>query len=383
MRLAYILYPLATRGRTIQQLSIQLRQEFQRYVALHEGLFGTNFIPFLFPRPSPEVLFKIKGSFADFLIRNNLPLMNTLVYALFTRTGYGQPNRLGAVYGLSFLTPRVVRNLLLDGNPRTTLIDTGLVDVLETLVKRFQIDIKLNADIQKIVRHKNHPKGKVEITYGIGQNKNAHVSYFDFLVVAVPMKNLFGVIDLSPPERVIFGQQFTDTYFISTLCDGPFGERTESPVEIFLEKLFQYDYEPFLARDYYAEYNNITGPTYKQGLIRGGLDGASIQTTQYLQLGRIDPRIPAVAKDVEQKLDTFLGSKKRTPYRIIQKFVTPYFTRFPIPALDKGILWDVLDLQGTHNTWYIGGSVTIDAAGAVMQYNDKLLRSYVPPLSPG
>ena len=309
--------------------------------------------------------------------------MNTLVYAIFTRTGYGQPNRLGAVYGLSFLTPRVVRNLLLDGNPRTTLIDTGLIDVLETLVKRFQIDVKLNADIQKIVRHKNHPKGKVEITYGIGQNKNAHVSYFDFLVVAVPMKNLFGVIDLSPPEKVIFGQQFTDTYFISTLCDGPFGERTESPVEIFLEKLFQYDYEPFLARDYYAEYINITGPTYKQGLIRGGLDGANIQTTQYLQLGRIDPRIPTVAKDVERRLDTFLGSKKRIPYRIIQKFVTPYFTRFPIPALDKGILWDVLDLQGTRDTWYIGGSVTIDAAGAVMQYNDKLLRSYVPPLSHG
>ena len=76
----------------------------------------------------------------------------------------------------------------------------------------------------------------------------------------------------------------------------------------------------------------------------------------------------------------YMQSKGRVPYRIVRRLQTPYFTRFPMRALDRGILWDVLDLQGNKNTWYIGGSVTVDAAGIVIQYNDKILRNYIAPI---
>ena len=367
------------KGKSIQELGIQFRQELQRYVTLHEKLFGTNFIPYLFPRPSRRVLFKIRGSFADFLKRNNLPLLNTFAYSILTKPGYGQPNRISAIYALSFVTPTVIRNILTYRTTRSTLIDSGFLEVLEKLIKTFHIKVKLNTNIKKIVRYKNQPLGKIHITHSEKSLPWSRTSYFDFLVVAVPMKNLFGVIDLSSSEKAIFGKQFTDTYFVSTLCDTPFGKRSDNPLEAEPEKLLQYDYEPYGFVDLYAAYNNITGPTYKQGLIAGGLDGLNIQTSLYLQAGRTDPRIPIVMKDIDTKFGKYLKTKRRTPYKIVRKFITPYFTRFPIPDLDKGILWDVLDLQGTHDTWYIGGSVTIDAAGAVIQYNDKLLRSYVPP----
>ena len=382
LSLSYILHPSLTWGRTLKELGSALLKEIPRYISLHKRLFGTGYIPYLPPRPSERVLRELRGSFSDFLRRNNLPLFETLAYSMMTRPGYGQPHRFAAIYGLMLITPQFAENVLTKGSSLSTFIDGGFLAVLDTLVRRFDLNVKLNVNIRQIVRYPyhNNPDGDVQIIYRTGSNPNTYMKSYDFLVVAVPMSKLSGVIDTSPVERAIFGKLFTDTFYVSTLCDSAYGHREKTPMVVHADKILKYDYEAYLETDEFAAFNNISGREYQMGLTRGGIDGANFQTTLYLQLGRVNPWIPRVARDIDRKLYRYMRSKRRVPYRIVRRLKTPYFTRFPISAINQGILWDVFDLQGHRNTWYIGGSVTVDAAGIVIQYNERILRHYIPPV---
>ena len=274
--LAYILHPALTWGRSRRELMVQLREEMLRYIALHKRLFGTDYIPYLPPRPSARVLREIRGSFSDFLMRNNLPLFETLAYTGMTRAGYGQPHRFGAIYGLTLITPKLIENLYRTGLGGATLIESGFLAVLHYLIRKFNIDTKLNVHIDRI-RRNNDPKGNVQVYFKEGSNRGTYLKYYDFLVVAVPMNSLFGVIDASPTERNISRHLITDTFFVDNLCDSAYGKRQENPYVIYPEKLLRYDYQPYQERDLYALFNNISGKDYQMGKTQGGADGFYFQ----------------------------------------------------------------------------------------------------------
>ena len=375
------MHPSLAWGRTLRELREKLLKEIPRYIALHRKLFGTGYVPYLPPRPNERVLKEIRGSFTDFLRRNNLPIFETLAYTTITAAGYGQPHRIAAIYGFMLITPKFAEIVLKTGHSGSTFIDSGFLSVLHELVRRFDLDIKLDVDIRRITRSPNHNNGdgEIQIFYKAESNPNVYTKLYDFLIVAVPMDKLSGVIDTSSIERTIFGKLFTDTFFVSTLCDSGRGHREKTPLVIHAERVLTYDYKVYAESDEFAAFNNISGREYQRGLTRGGIDGANFQTSVYLQVGRSSPWTPRVARDIDRKLYRYMRSKRRVPYRIVRRLKTPYFTRFPISAMDQGILWDVFDLQGHRNTWYIGGSVTVDAAGIVIQYNEKILSHYIPP----
>ncbi|KAK3088498.1 hypothetical protein FSP39_019896 [Pinctada imbricata] len=360
---------------------MELGRELVRYMKLHKRLFG-DYDGFLMARPNARVRRAIRGTISDFLRRNKMPLIETaVIYGLYTGGGYGQPHKVSSIYGLMWITPKVCRYLLDDTVPVFTFFDTGLISLFETLIRRFAIDVKLNVDIRRIRRDDSKSFGNIQIEFSNRNNPmSTMVKEYDFLIISPAMRYLLDIIDVSPIEKKIFRRQLTDTFFMSTLVDSPFGVRSAYPFDVHRKRLIRYDFEPYVGIDVFSVSKNYSGESYKLGLTPGGKDGRRIQSTVYYQVGRDDPRIQEVGRYAEEKLHKHLREKHRIPYSLIARFITPYFTRFSVPDMDKGIIWDVFDLQGHRKTWYIGGSVTFDTAGAVIEYNEKILRNYrLPP----
>ena len=81
-----------------------------RYIALHRELFGT-YEGELMPRPSKEVLHRIRGTFTEFLVRNNLDSLIPIFTASQTIQGYGYLDEVAALYGLIWNTPKLLSNI--------------------------------------------------------------------------------------------------------------------------------------------------------------------------------------------------------------------------------------------------------------------------------
>ena len=50
-----------------------------------------------------------------------------------------------------------------------------------------------------------------------------------------------------------------------------------------------------------------------------------------------------------------------------------YFPRWNFYGASKGYHWDMIDIQGERNVWFIGGGVSFESVKSVMEYNRLLL----------
>ena len=62
-------------------------QDVARYVALHIELFGT-YPGELMPRPDPDTMKLLQGTFNDFLLRNNITTIQPTLDLLLRSSGY-------------------------------------------------------------------------------------------------------------------------------------------------------------------------------------------------------------------------------------------------------------------------------------------------------
>ena len=85
----------------------KLLLDMGRYVKIHQEMFG-SYPGELMPRPGTGVMYRIRGTFLDFLKRENL--LSLVPYFLITQTvqGYGYLDEVGALYGLLWNNPRFV-----------------------------------------------------------------------------------------------------------------------------------------------------------------------------------------------------------------------------------------------------------------------------------
>lgn len=81
-----------------------------KYIRLHNLYLGT-YVGDLMPEPSDDNKFHIRGSFMDYLVRNNLEDLRDLFIATFSLQGYGQLDEVPALYGLMWHTPNFMRQL--------------------------------------------------------------------------------------------------------------------------------------------------------------------------------------------------------------------------------------------------------------------------------
>lgn len=84
------------------------------------------------------------------------------------------------------------------------------------------------------------------------------------------------------------------------------------------------------------------------------------------------------APKVLQKFQDELQAQRVKNVRILEQFPWPYFHHFGQSALQEGLPWDLLDMQGTQKTWWLGASATFESVHDVTNYNKMILRKYLP-----
>lgn len=258
---------------------------------------------------------------------------------------------------------------ILDPSYGITVLDNGFEDIWRTIVNERRIKVLLNAEITSIKR-----SGKVSIRYYQECQNKAKLSIFDFLILSGNMKDLFGetIKDPSVKELDIFNR-LVPAYFTTTIAESEYGIRSVSPI----------NYNPYVPQssadhnvsstfDKYGVLKGYSGENYTLGLYPGNNQNDYTETAIYYQLGY---NIPST-NVLDEKIAYYAEMLGKRNFEIIKRVTWVYFPRFSPAEMTSGILWDILDMQGYQNTWYIGSSVCFESLKSVVEYNKLLLRKF-------
>jgi hypothetical protein len=174
------------------------------------------------------------------------------------------------------------------------------------------------------------------------------------------MSSLFHIVDFNPRELEIF-TPLRNLYFLKSIVNSisP-GRRGFSPLEVFPYDLQSEEYSVYVSINPHQVESNVTGIDYQLGRRENtDKDGSMYETSVYHQFGKANPSRRDVNSDIQRKLNQHLRDfSKSNPELVEQVTWSYYFPNFPPEAITGGALWDILDMQGTYNTWYIGSLVS-------------------------
>lgn len=358
-------------GETNPQVALRrIVAQLNRYEQIHRCLFG-NYSSELMPRPTPDVMYEIRGTVLEFLQRNDLLLLAPYFRVYLTTNGYGYINETAAIYGLMWVPPVVIRGTFTSTNG-FWILEGGFQVLVNEIAKQRNLDIRLGVDVVQIQR-KNGPSG-VSVTYKSKGIPAVLTDRFDFLILSPAMNSLFDIVNFHPKEQNIF-KNLVNANYVTSLVESDIGRRTRDPQVYFSQEIDQLSYSMYASISFYHAKNNITGDDYRLGIRENGPDGRSQETTMYYQYGLENPWAKDIDSMIQSKLFTILKRFDKTNPRVLEQTKWGYyFPRFPPPAADRGYLWDILDMQGQFNTWYIGSSVCFESFESVIEYNNLLMK---------
>lgn len=306
----------------------------------------------------------------DFLERFNLTDARPIFYNALSFNAYGLLNETSAIYGLLFLTPATVLSLF---RPEKGLfrLEGGWQNLCREMARRINVDIRLNVDILRIVRRKN-----VRIDYKNRISNELLTDNFDFLILSPSMNSLFDVVDFNVHELRIFTQLRHSFYVKSLINSMAPGKRSLAPIDLFPYKLEQAEYTVFRSYNSHQVENNVTGIDYQQGRRENtDPDGWMYESVLYSHTGKANPWDKQVDEYIQNQIFQHLRDFNKVNPRIVEQVKWNfYFPNYP-PGVATA-LWDIIDMQGRYNTWYIGASVSFDYIEGVIEYNHLLLRLF-------
>ena len=218
---------------------------------------------------------------------------------------------------------------------------------------------------------------------------------FDYLVVAANPRELMGynlsTPDGSPPakpiskvlaptlkEEAVYGKAgMHNSYFHTTVIK-------VEPKD--LKPLHIVQFSPTLNRIATGEVMGYRNET-RLALWHDTLEDGETVTEEYLTLYQLsdpddpigsDPKCEVIDKaGLQKKFDEFIKNPPSWfPYKMLKQeatvFHTPYFNRFPAASLNKGLLWDLLDIQGQNYTTFTHGSSCFESVLQIHQYLEML-----------
>ncbi|XP_062601050.1 uncharacterized protein LOC134262698 [Saccostrea cucullata] len=340
-----------------------------KYGRIHRCLFG-NYSSELMPRPVPEILHEIRGSFLDFLRRNDLLLLEPIFETALSKNGYGNLNQISAIYGLKWIPPEAV-NAAFKPENGLWLLRGGFQRLVSEIVKRNQLNIHFGVNIKNIQRRKG-PSG-IHITYSSQNDPSVFKESFDFLILSPAMNSLLDIVDFNLRERNIFST-LVNSYIIASLVESDNGRRGQDPHMDFTTSI-EPPYSVEGGINFYQARKNITGDAHRLGIRENGPNGRPQEAVMYQQYGFENPFTKEMGFIIQSKLQAHLRLFDKTNAHILEQIKWGYyFPRFPPKDADRGYLWDILDMQGQFNTWYIGSSVCFESMESVVEYNYLLIR---------
>ena len=97
------------------------------------------------------------------------------------------------------------------------------------------------------------------------------------------------------------------------------------------------------------------------------------RSTVVYAMGKVDPTLTGTDLELQ-----FLDHAKRMGGTDLQLFnITTwnYFPRFSPADVEEGVLWRILEMQGTYGMWYIGSSVCFESVKSVTDYNKMIVQN--------
>lgn len=351
------------------------RQSFA-YTDLHKKLLG-DYDGFLMPRPSVEVMEELNCSIDEFLTRHQLNALKPVFMLAFTLQGYGYLEHTSALYGLMWVTPLLLTGLVEQlkfrkalpcrelskrpaGERRTiTMLVRGFELLWQTMAEKHDLDIIREADITAIKR--DHTG--VHIDYKTS-GKARRMSY-DFLVIAAPIQEVLPVLDARDDEHQIFSKVKVST-FVTTLFDY---EPAKTPVQPAVDSWFcnlvaGKDYPVWSVRDTHHLLRQSKCPFHLEDKHVGS--AVSYQfADRPLKSGDSD----IIAEEHSNHFERH-GLKK---VKVIERQTWQYFPHYSAEEMSRGVLWDIISMQGRHRTWYTGAWTSFEAVNAIVSYNTMLV----------
>jgi len=343
-----------------------------RYIKVHKEMFGL-YEGDLMQRPTPEVMFRIRGTIQDFLTRENLLGMIPIFQGTQTTAGYGHLDEVGALYGLIWHNPRLVLTYALaalkkDKKPFSLFsLKYGYEHVWKTIAEKEKLDIRFQTDITSIQRKNN---GVYLKTW---QNFEAKTESCEFLIWTPEVTQLLRTLDKqTKEERRLLASLKTDVYY-AHLIDVEGGVR-HSPTTAFMTNV--------LSKEEYA----VTWTADTAGLLTPGIktpeglakynNGTGLRTLYALH-----------APSKQYKSEAFLKKKMRdhlmegfnvTNAEFLNTISWPYFPRWSPEEVIEGRHWKVFKMQGQNKIWYAGVSASFESVRSVVSYNNRLLKQMIP-----
>ena len=276
------------------------------------------------------------------------------------------------MYALTFVPPAAVESFMKPERGAYRLFG-GWQNLFLEMARQIKVNIIYNANIKQITRGKT-----VQIVFNQNNGKQLRIKKFDFLILTPAMSSLFNIVDFNPRELAIFSH-LRNTYYLKTIVNSisP-GRRALSPIENFQYDLNDVEYAVYRSINVHQVSNNITGLDYQLGLKENvDPDGSKYETSIYVQVGKGNPWNPDVDAYIQRLIGKHLQDFNKAKPQVVDQIKWGYyFPNFPPEAITGGALWDILDMQGQYNTWYIGSSVFFESLESVFEYNHLILRLF-------
>jgi hypothetical protein len=395
------------------------------YNTLYQNLFGT--VKFTMPdRPSDDALQKIDMTFEEFLVKHNLHALIPFAALAQTAQGYGYVKTIPAFYGLQWMKPEIlagfvqqslhsktdvgsgalaswledmiakVSNMLVGGNAAavqkiTTMIPEGYNKLWKRIHEQDQLDVRFNVTIADSGIHRPD-SGPITITYSQNGGDDITAEY-DILIYTGPHALAERYVDVTSEEKDIF-QHLSNYVLMTTLYESepvP-GYSDEKAIPIMyrystLDGGSEDDGEWYSDRDAHSIFaaNKPRQATGKQWRVAYQFYEKPCEQEQFDQGKLCDAKYQFPSTEGRFKEFQLPDQLARLQARVQQKngnvahaeqFPWPYFWHFDSSAIAAGKPWDLFDMQGTKNTFWLGASAVFESVHDVINYNLQILDAH-------
>eukprot|EP00924_Labyrinthula_sp_SR-Ha-C_P003465 augustus_masked-scaffold_15-processed-gene-10.67-mRNA-1 protein AED:0.37 eAED:0.45 QI:0/-1/0/1/-1/1/1/0/1164 len=400
-----------------------------KYCKLHQEMMGSYYytIP---ARPQPKMNDKLKKKFGDFLREEKLDILLPLFTYACTAQGYGLIDETPTYWGMCWMTPDLLdgyfewyefflfmkdengnfrpemekfqakmketgRDLDDFDNPRKAMVVAGWLAVWDRIVDLHGLRrrMKLNADIANITRAVTG--GDASVTVNYTHEGNTFTEDFDFLVMAAPMSDAyqdstvqtFPLQLTSEESSILLSDQIVGSTFRTNLFKPPQnGHFEKDHLRIFTDAILQSPNpsctvvpgtgDVFGVRDSYKAIQPMLST--KNGNKTDPLKDTPREKMCYQYVAPSFKHGPVELKrylDDKQKLffneqKTDMGTYDQLDHLHSQAWT--YFTHFEGTDMDKGSLWNLMDLQGKNNTFFVHASNNFESVLDIVNYNNML-----------
>jgi len=275
----------------------------------------------------------------------------------------------------------------------TTMVPEGFQKIWQRVHEQDQLDVRFNVEIAKIQRAKKwKKKNPIKITYSQSGGDEL-TEKFDLLIYTAPHALAGDFVKLTKKEKKIF-KHLSQYILMATVYESSpvvgYSDEVSAKSGMFnisaLDSGSEDDGLWYADRDDYrisgtdgarqanGKQSRVAFQFYEKPCSQPRNDSPSLCDIQ-LEGAFPSSETPFQAfkqPDQLKRLEEALRAKGSEMMHA-EQFPWPYFWHFSQDAIDAGKPWDLLDLQGERNTFWLGASAAFETIHDVLNYNLQIL----------